>query len=227
MKCFRCFCVVLISVVFVAGLSACGGGVSSSGGGSRAAGTSFVGTYAGAGNLVITAPGVPAIFSPFLITIIINPDNTVLLDPFTPYQGMGTITGNTITAAYPAAIANSPGVSCTGVIAVSGIVLAPPAGGGGATPPGPTVPGPTNPAQPPFPGGGSRWERNSVGAPPIPPALGGLQIMGTLGPSVFTCNGTPFTIEGTFTASKVAKAPLQGFTLGDELREAVRESRGQ
>lgn len=109
--------------VSIAMMSACGGGSSSSGVGKSAAGVA-AGRYAGFGDVTFVAPGVAPLRSQIVIIVVINPDNTVILDPETPIPGTGTITGNIITAAYPATIANSPGISCTGLFAVNGILTA-------------------------------------------------------------------------------------------------------
>lgn len=117
----RHFGLVFICAVALVTVSACGGGSSSSGVGKSAAGA-LTGRYTGFGEATFTAPGAAPLVFPFVIVIVINPDNTVVLDPETPIPGTGTITGNIITAAYPANMADSPGVSCTGIIGVSGIV---------------------------------------------------------------------------------------------------------
>ena len=121
MKSLRHVSLVSICCIALVMLSACGGGSSSSGVGKSAAGAN-VGRYAGFGEGTMSAPGMAPYVFPFVIIIVVNADNTVILDPETPIPGTGTITGNTITAAYPANAANSPGVSCTGIIAANGIV---------------------------------------------------------------------------------------------------------
>lgn len=172
MKRAKRFAVFLVSVGFIVTLVACGGGGSSSGGGK-----SFVGRYSGVGNFTINGAGM-SVSSPFSIVVVINPDSTVVLDPNTPLPGRGTISGNTITASYPAAFANSPGIVCRGKIDVNGTVA-------------------------------------------------GNTITGNIGPSTFNCNNIPFTTRGTFTATLIAKAPLEDTSLGDALREAVRPAVGQ
>lgn len=175
----RHFGLVFICAVVLVIVSACGGGSSSSGVGKSAAGA-LTGRYAGFGEMTLTAPGLAPQVSPFVIIIVINPDNTVILDPETPVPGTGTITDNLITAAYPANAANSPGVACTGIIGVNGIVT-----------------------------GGT--------------------ITGNIGPSTFLCNGIPISVNGAYTASKVAVAPApgagfrnQGITLGTVIRDSLK-----
>ena len=87
----------VFSITF-AMMSACGGGSSSSGVGKSAAGVA-AGRYAGFGEITLVAPGLAPRKSQIVIIIVINPDNTVILDPETPVPGTGTITGNIITAA--------------------------------------------------------------------------------------------------------------------------------
>ena len=123
MKQIRQFGLVFGCFLVLAALSACGGGSSSSGVGKSAA-TAFNGRYAGFGEVTFTAPGVLPETYPIVIIIVINPDGTVILDPETPLPGTGTVTGNIITAAYPASIGNSPGVTCTGAIGVNGTIAA-------------------------------------------------------------------------------------------------------
>ena len=161
---------VLVTIIFVVALSACGGGGSDSGGGGDA---SFVGTYRGPLTLIITPPGVAPISVPGVMTVVINPDGTVVVDPGTPTEFSGIISGNTFTASLPAPLLNEPGFNCTGTVNVTG-----------------------------------------TGA--------GNMFTGTFSGSV-VCNGVPMTISGTFTVSKIAKAPLDDTTLGEEIREVVRQ----
>ena len=98
-------------------LSACGGGDTSSGGGA-----SVTGTYSGPWNATLTGAGSMTNLGPGMIVVVINPNNTVVLDPNTPIPGRGTLSGNTITANYNAAFANTSGLACTGMIAVAGTV---------------------------------------------------------------------------------------------------------
>lgn len=179
MEKLRQFRRVLLCSLALAMISACGGGSSSSGVG-KSVGTAFAGRYAGFGEVTFATPGrVPQAY-PIVVIIVINPDNTVVLDPETPLPGTGTITGNVVAAGYSAAIGNSPGVSCTGFIGVNG-------------------------------------------------AVAGQTIVGNIGPSTYFCNGTPFTVQGAFAASKVPVAPSpgptfrsQGTTLGAVVNTSVR-----
>lgn len=57
----------------------------------------------------------------------------------------------------------------------------------------------------------------------------GQTIIGNIGPSTYFCNGIPFTVQGAFTASKVAVVPSpgpafrsQGTTLGAVVNNSVR-----
>ena len=177
MKRIRQLAFTAVFMVIFAALSACGGGGSNSGsGGGSGGGESFAGKYTGTWNATLTGAGA---LGTGTIVIVINPDGSVELDPDTPrFSGKGTISGNTITASYLASVANSPGITCTGAIAVKGTVV-------------------------------------------------GRTITGTFGPSTFRCNGMPFTLKGTFTASGFAKGPLVNATLQDELAEAVRQISGQ
>lgn len=205
---------VLVSAVLLAGISACGGGGASSGGGMRAA-SAHVGYYGGPGTFTMSAPGMVPQSAAFYIVIVINPDDSVVLDPNTPAPGVGALTGNTFVAAYSAAAFSQPGLSCSGVIAVSGVLADGSAGSGGP----PSAPAPAGPGGP--------VGRFGQGAAPVAAATAGPTITGAIGPSTFVCNGVPFTVQGTFTASKFAKAPLHSGTLGYELREAARSAAGQ
>ena len=149
-------------------LSACGGGDTSSGGGA-----SVTGTYSGPWNATLTGAGSMTALGPGVIVVVINPNNTVVLDPNTPFPGRGTLSGDKITANYNAAFANTSGFTCAGMIAVAGTVS-------------------------------------------------GNTIKGTIGPSTFRCNGIPFTVRGTYTATKTAKAPLRDATLNDAVRSVAR-----
>ena len=153
-------------------LTACGGGDTSSGGGA-----SFAGTYSGPWRVTVRGGG-GSFTGTGTIVVVINPNNSVVLDPNTPVPGRGTISGNMITASYPGAFANSPGITCTGAVAVRGTVS-------------------------------------------------GNTISGTIGPSTITCNGIPFTIQGTFTATKTAKALLHDTSLNERLSAIVRQVTGQ
>ena len=172
LKSIKRFISHLSLISFAVILAACGGGDTSSGGGA-----SFAGTYSGPWNATIRGPG-GSFTGTGTIVVVINPNNTVVLDPNTPVPGRGTISGNMITASYPGRFANTPGISCTGTVAVKGTVS-------------------------------------------------GNTITGTIGPSTITCNGIQFTLQGRFTATKTAKAPLQKTTLGDELGAKARQAAGQ
>ena len=109
---------LLIFAGFAVTLSACGGGGPSSGGGGA---VSFAGTYTGSFEITLTSneSGV-AVSVPGTTTIVINPDGTAVIDPGTPGEFSGTLSGNTLTANLPASELNEPGLSCTGTITQTG-----------------------------------------------------------------------------------------------------------
>jgi len=115
MKCNRQFNLILVCVVLVVAISACGG----DGGTSSGGGTSFVGTYTGPGTVIATAPGVAPISDSETITVVVNADNTVIISASTD-QFLGTISGNTFTVSIPASDLNKPGLVCTGVFSAVG-----------------------------------------------------------------------------------------------------------
>ena len=111
--------VILLATIF---MTACGGdGGSSSGGGATAGGTIYTGTYVGPGKLTMSGGGGSAT-EPFVITVVIRGDGSVVLDPQTAQPGSGKVEGNTLSGSYSAEIANSPGISCSGRIDITGTI---------------------------------------------------------------------------------------------------------
>jgi hypothetical protein len=105
-------------------ITACGGGGGSStgsgGGATDSSGTIYAGTYVGPGKLTVSGGPGGSATEPFTIVVVIRGDGSVVLDPQTPIPGSGTITGNTISGSYSGEIANSPGISCSGRIGITG-----------------------------------------------------------------------------------------------------------
>ena len=60
--------------------------------------------------------GVVVAAYPDPLFLVIDRYSTVVMNPDSPYPGSGTVTGNTITASYPAQNYNAPGLSCTGMV---------------------------------------------------------------------------------------------------------------
>lgn len=160
--------VTISCFILVSFLTSCGGGGSSSGGGA-----SFAGTYTGTWNATLSAGGTSQTGTG-TITIVVNPDGSFVIDPATPIPGTGTISGNSFTGSWDASAFNTPGITCSGSVAVAG-------------------------------------------------TFSGNTMNGTIGPSPFTCNGVPFTIQGTFTASKTAKVLINGASLSSDIQNAVRQ----
>ncbi|MDA9982404.1 hypothetical protein N9H39_06640 [Gammaproteobacteria bacterium] len=121
MKRIQRFLAVLCTAAILAALSACGGGGSSSGVGTRAS-TAFAGTYNGFANVLLSAPGVQPEAVTGTIVFVINPDGTVIVDPTWHTPGTGLIQGNVITASYPGATFNAPGFTCVGPILLNATV---------------------------------------------------------------------------------------------------------
>ena len=99
----------MVFMTFTLVLSACGSSDSSSGAGGgelrgRYSGT-WTATLSGAGQ---TLPGNGT------MTILINPDGSVVVDPESQNPGSGTLTGNNINVNWPVSTLNQPGVTCTG-----------------------------------------------------------------------------------------------------------------
>ena len=168
MKSFRDWFCVLSCFILVSYLTACGGGSSSSGGG-----TSFAGTYSGTWNATLSAGGTSQ-SGTGIITIVVNPDGTVVIDPETSIPGTGSVNGNSFTGGWDASSFNTPGLTCSGSLSLSG-------------------------------------------------TISGNTVTGTIGPSQFICNGVQFTARGTFTASKTAKALINGTHLIKDVQKAARQ----
>lgn len=117
MKWFKSFVHSFGLMLFISILAACGGGGSDSGGG----GASFAGTYSGTWNATMAGAG-QSRSGTGVIVIVINPDNTVVIDPNTPVPGAGNITGNTISAGWAGSSFNTPGITCSGGVTIGGPV---------------------------------------------------------------------------------------------------------
>ena len=57
-----------------------------------------------------------------IIVLVVNPDNTVVIDPNTPVPGSGNIDGNTIAAGWAGSSFNTPGITCSGGVTITGSV---------------------------------------------------------------------------------------------------------
>ena len=113
-------CYILGATMLLAG---CGGGSDSSSGGGQAAVTNqqgpHTGTYNGSYTLTVSGPG-GSVSGSGPMSLVVNSDGTVVLDPNSSTPGHGSLSGDSFTVRYPATLVNSPGVSCTGTITVSG-----------------------------------------------------------------------------------------------------------
>jgi hypothetical protein len=106
---------LFVSSLFVSTLllTACGGGSSGGGG-------TFVGTYSGTGNVVVSSPGVPSQSGAIALTVTVNADGSVIVRTGPNEEFNGTISGNTFTANLPGSVFNEPGLTCTGTITARG-----------------------------------------------------------------------------------------------------------
>lgn len=113
---FSSLCLV---VLFTGILSACGGGGSSGGGGSD-----VTGTYNGTATGKISVPGTSVPPEPIngTIQIVLNKDGTAVSDPGTSFSGSGTWSGNQVNISVPASAFNSPGLTCTGTVSITGTI---------------------------------------------------------------------------------------------------------
>lgn len=113
----------VVCVVFAVAVSACGGGGSSSGGGGEAAAPPYAGTYRGPFTVTVTRRRARTTLAQQPVsgvtTIIVNTDNSVVVDPNTSGEFPGRFNPETMTM-----VASLPGSlvfpNCTGRVIMSG-----------------------------------------------------------------------------------------------------------